>query len=442
MGQNNRARRAAKQRKRQRAGQGGTSGGWSPLPPPDAIDLAVYAIRHAEHQRDRGVPMADCVRPLLAAPEATIDKAVELIVADAVRAVFSGGWTPVDLVELGRRRTDAAGGSYLLDAVASVTAQYPDRLVDPHWRAQLDRFDAQLWWDRRRPHLSQWASRRCRARHEALTVVLDVLGMFDRLPMLDPVLPPPGTPISPGRAHEVDPAQEKALAKIRALLAKAESTDFDDEAEALSAKAQELMSRYALDRALIDHQHGVRQQATLRRIWLDNPYVTAKAMLVDAVANANRCRTVLAGEWGYATVVGDQVDLQLVELLATSLLLQASRAMLSTGSQLSRSGVSRTRSYRQSFLVAYADRIGERLRSTNEASQSASDAGKLLPVLSARSRVVDDLLEQRFPNLVSKQVSVSNSAGWGAGRAAADLALFDVHEALNDDCGEGGRRAG
>jgi hypothetical protein len=226
------------------------------------------------------------------------------------------------------------------------------------------------------------------------------------------------------------------------LLAKAESTDFDDEAEALSAKAQELMSRYALDRALIDHQHGVRQQATLRRIWLDNPYVTAKAMLVDAVANANRCRTVLAGEWGYATVVGDQVDLQLVELLATSLLLQASRAMLSTGSQLSRSGVSRTRSYRQSFLVAYADRIGERLRSTNEASQSASDAGKLLPVLSARSRVVDDLLEQRFPNLVSKQVSVSNSAGWGAGRAAADLALFDVHEALNDDCGEGGRRAG
>jgi len=141
-------------------------------------------------------------------------------------------------------------------------------------------------------------------------------------------------------------------------------------------------------------------------------------------------------------VVGDEVDLQLVELLATSLLLQASRAMLSTGSQLSRSGVSRTRSYRQSFLVAYAARIGERLRSTNEASESASDAGKLLPVLSARSRVVDDLLKQRFPNLVSKHVSVSNSAGWGAGRAAADLALFDVHEALNDDSGEGGRRAG
>ena len=41
------------------------------------------------------------------------------------------------------------------------------------------------------------------------------------------------------------------------------------------------------------------------------------------------------------------------------------------------------------FLVAYADRIGERLRSTNQASESASDGSKLLPVLSARSRVVE-----------------------------------------------------
>lgn len=134
-------------------------------------------------------------------------------------------------------------------------------------------------------------------------------------------------------------------------------------------------------------------------------------MLVDAVASANRCRSVLADGWGYTTVVGDQADLEMVELLTTSLLLQGTRAMLSTGSQHGRGGVSRTRSYRQSFLAA-------------------TDARKLLPVLSERSRAVDDLTEQQFPQLIPKGISVSNAAGWGAGLAAADLALFDVHQAL------------
>ena len=40
--------------------------------------------------------------------------------------------------------------------------------------------------------------------------------------------------------------------KVRALLRKAESTSFPAEAEALTAKAQDLLARYALDRALLD----------------------------------------------------------------------------------------------------------------------------------------------------------------------------------------------
>jgi hypothetical protein len=41
-------------------------------------------------------------------------------------------------------------------------------------------------------------------------------------------------------------------------------------------------------------------------------------------------------------------------------------------------------------------------------------------------------MEQSFPRLVHKRVSISNAAGWGAGRAAADLALLDIHQALRD----------
>lgn len=56
-------------------------------------------------------------------------------------------------------------------------------------------------------------------------------------------------------------------------------------------------------------------------------------------------------------------DLDAVELLFTSLLVQATTAMLAAGSRQDAHGRSRTRSFRQSFLAAYAQRIGERLAS-------------------------------------------------------------------------------
>nr|MDQ3763897.1 DUF2786 domain-containing protein [Actinomycetota bacterium] len=224
---------------------------------------------------------------------------------------------------------------------------------------------------------------------------------------------------------------QKVLARVRGLLAKAESTTFPEEAEALSAKAQELMSRYSLERIVGDSAASAPgsdpHPAAARRLWLDNPYVAAKAMLVGAVAEANRCRTVLSEKLGFTTVLGDEVDLEIVELLSTSLLVQATRAMVSAGSHTTRTGRSRTRSYRQSFLLAYATRIGERLATARDAGAAAMpDPAGLLPVLAARERVVDELFESMFPGTVSRSFSVGNAAGWHAGRAAADLAVLDT----------------
>jgi Protein of unknown function (DUF2786) len=434
MGQNNRARRATKQRKQQRAAQGRPTDRPAydrSSTAPDAIGLARDAIGQARLRRFQGVAAQECVHPLLAMLDDSIDKAVDLIFGDILSAMFKAGWTPLDLAEVSRRRVDGAGTGYVLDAVAAVTDGFPAHLVDPRWRAQLDRYDARLWWDARLPQLAQWAAGRGISRRHALAVVIDVITMLDRLTRLQQVLPAPGSPARAASPHAIDPAQEKVLAKVRSLLAKAESTEFEEEANALSAKAQELMSRYALDHALVDHARGVRQEATLIRIWLDNPYLTPKALLVDAVASANRCRTLLAAEVGYVTVIGDDLDLRLVELLTTSLLVQGTRAMLAAGAQLTRNGTSRTRSFRQSFLVAYAGRIGERLRTANRTGVADADDGRLLPVLSERTRAVDDLIERQFPNLVPKKVSVSNAAGWGAGVAAADLARLNVHDALD-----------
>src|SRR5690606_19631507 len=99
---------------------------------------------------------------------------------------------------------------------------------------------------------------------------------------------------------------------IRALLAKAEATGFPEEAEALSAKAQELMARHSVDAALLAAGAPVAQTPTACRIGVEPPYEQAKAVLLDAVASANRCRAVWNEALGFSTVVGFAPDLEAV----------------------------------------------------------------------------------------------------------------------------------
>jgi hypothetical protein len=153
------------------------------------------------------------------------------------------------------------------------------------------------------------------------------------------------------------------------------------------------------------------------------PYEAAKVQLLTVVASANGVRSVWHDDVGMATVVGLPVDLELTELLFTSLLVQASRALTETG----RAGPSRTRSpsFRRSFLLAYALRIGERLEEARAAGTAQAEAdvgGALVPVLTARAEAVDEATDALFPDLRTVQTRISNAQGWHAGRLAAEHA--------------------
>ncbi len=215
------------------------------------------------------------------------------------------------------------------------------------------------------------------------------------------------------------------LRKVRALLAKAESTDFPAESDALTAKAQDLITRHALDGLGVDP--GQRTEVRSRRIPLDVPYASAKAILLARVAAANRCQSVQCTFTQTSTVIGVPADLSAVEVLYTSLLTQATTAMLSAGSVEDRRGRNRTKSFRRSFLLGFAQRIGERLRATTAAAVDASDSPSLLPALRARSAAVDEAVRDAFPALQKRQVGHSNVAGFGAGdRAGASADLGGV----------------
>ena len=113
------------------------------------------------------------------------------------------------------------------------------------------------------------------------------------------------------------------------------------------------------------------------------------------------------------TLLGYAVDLEAVDTLFTSLLLQATQAMNAEGKRVTLGGSSRTRSFRASFLASYAIRIGERLleATATETESAATDyrrstGTELVPVLAARTAEVEDYAATLFPSLIEKPVSV------------------------------------
>jgi len=277
------------------------------------------------------------------------------------------------------------------------------------------------------PRLATNVVRRCLTSRHAKVITAGLEGPDDVQPAIEALavlLRLPSLPPLP-KTEPVNEAQGKVLAKVRGLLAKAESTTYPEEAEALSAKAQELMARHSIDHAMAAAKARPEVPGG-RRLPLEDPYADAKALLLGAVARANRCRSVHVLQLAHVTVLGFEPDLVAVELLFTSMLIQANRAMLAAG-RTDRS--SRQRGFRSSFLSAYATRIGQRLEASAAAEVASADdpGGRLLPVLAARADAVDEAVDAMFGDrLVARETRISDHRGWVAGHAAADLADLAV----------------
>jgi len=215
------------------------------------------------------------------------------------------------------------------------------------------------------------------------------------------------------------------LAKVRALLAKAESTTFPDEADAYSAKAQELMTQHRIGQALIMGEVANPGAPIGVRLTVEAPYPAAKALLLQVVADANGCQSLWSEEHGFSTVFGFADELEAVELVYTSLLVQGNAAMIREGSARHDTSA-RTKTFRQSFMNAYAIRIGDRLHATAAlATDQAAEADtRLLPVLASRERAVQRQVEQVFPGLQTKSrsIRVDSEDGWRRGTLFADRA--------------------
>jgi len=301
----------------------------------------------------------------------------------------------------------------------------PDQL-SPVWSAQIeqlhrrgDTVDVEAGW------FARWESSASGDRPRQ--AFLDLVERLVRLPRLALLTPPPGRYECdlPGRSA-LPPERAEAFARIRALLAKAESTDFPAEADAFTAKAQAMMTRLRLDGATAQAALGdagdAAPTASAIRIPVDDPYVTPKMGLLGAVARANDACVVEHPGLGLATVVGPGSVLRHVDLLFTSLLVQVQAAMAKAASVTEAGGHERSRRFRGSFIAAFAVRIDQRLQRERDSvfSRVSADA---LPVLARDAADVDALVDTLFGDLQSvRSRRPTDTAGWLAGTSAADAA--------------------
>lgn len=233
---------------------------------------------------------------------------------------------------------------------------------------------------------------------------------------------------------------DSTLARVRALLAKAESSEFTAEAEAFTAKAAELMAKYGIEQAMVGDRDPGTDKPGDRVITVTNPWGGEKASLVYRLAKAMRCEGIYLrrGEDGAHRVhiFGYGSDLERVELLYTSLLLQMTSAL----ARVEVPAAARSpRAYRRSWLLGYVSEVTGRVaeaerRAAAEAAPPETAAKRSTElVLADRKQAVEASFKARYPRIKWRSVS-SSGGGRAAGAAAARRANIG-------QTGLGGRRA-
>lgn len=257
----------------------------------------------------------------------------------------------------------------------------------------------------------------------------------------------------------VDVADDPRLpwaSRVEKLLRKAEATT-PEEAEALTAKAEEIMVNHSITDELLNH---VRGEAAPEKIVEKRTYYTGiyRGVLQDIchrIAKVHNCRTLqLKQDWHYnedgkkaprqvVYIIGFESDVERVLLLDASLQIQCARAMRTWWKSDDRSWYTGMQGYkaRREYILGFANGLAYRLqeakvRGTDEGTRRvAEETGTTHDevktstelVLRTRKQQVNDWMDDTYgDNLrnVTRRYQSGGAAAYGAGHKAgrsADL---------------------
>ncbi len=223
---------------------------------------------------------------------------------------------------------------------------------------------------------------------------------------------------------------EKIETRIAALLAKAESTT-PQEAEALTAKAAEMMMKYGIDQARINEarlggsREGIVQSAVFHGGVYANSWVLFSHYIVSGMGGMRSLRARAYGKgrggkmvkgWNFITV-GFENDVKQADVLVKSLSLQCVAAMARWQEEaewrMFMMPPSQKTGERKGFIEAYGAAAGGRLRDlrTVLVEQSESESPGALVVMDRRKSEVDAFVDDIGPR---KGRAATESGSWEA----------------------------
>jgi hypothetical protein len=222
-------------------------------------------------------------------------------------------------------------------------------------------------------------------------------------------------------------SSSRLLDRVRKLLAKAEDEACTvQEAQALTAKAAELMAKYGIDRALLDATKRPEDNKPANRMMdIDNPWGRVKAHLICGLANAMGCQGILlsTGKGTKVHIFGFQSDLERLDVLYTSLLLQMSSGLMHTDPPAwSRS----PRAWRRSWLLGWTTAVISRVRAAENAAKRTAEAdtttgSSTALVLADRSLQVKHAVNGTYDKLRTARITYSGTGyrdGYAKGQRA------------------------
>lgn len=221
---------------------------------------------------------------------------------------------------------------------------------------------------------------------------------------------------------------QNLLAKIEALLAVANHPNTGaNEAEAASNRANVLMTKYAIDEAMLGNTNGDPKEMEVRKFNVGAPYAAQRRTLLGLIAKSQKLRSVGVGN-GVVAVAGTKVQLDMLDKMFGALSIQ----MANAAANAREAGVSGAAlvSWRTNFQKAWCSTVFKRLveqrknAETDATVEHGPGVGLMLRDESARmNEHFMAWFKQEYPgHTIRTSKQRAGSAGYGAGQSAGGRA--------------------
>ncbi|WP_438470740.1 DUF2786 domain-containing protein [Streptomyces asiaticus] len=237
-------------------------------------------------------------------------------------------------------------------------------------------------------------------------------------------------------------SDDKNLGRIKALLAKAEDPAASpEEAEAYFGRAADLMAKYGIEKAMLAETNSETDEITSRDFDIKGKYIPDRSTLLFSITHALGAQNVYWRLTEAATgkhyrkvkVYAHESTLERIEMLFTTLQLQAFNSLKRVRSREGESTVS----YRKSWLAGFSSAVRVRLAQAEEsalreASQDAAgssiEPSSTELVLVKREEAIEQFFKRQHPKVKTAPRRRLTGSGWRDGKEAGERAdLGDRH---------------